>query len=318
MKVYFAPMEGITGKIYRSVWRSLYGDADKVFTPFFSPAQSGHFGRKEERELEGEAQTGNTIPQLLVNRANNFLWAARDLKAMGFREVNLNLGCPSGTVTAKHKGAGMLQDPAELDQLLDTIFQESEHIPAVSVKTRLGFRREEEFDSLLKIFNRYPLRELIVHARIREDYYKAPVRLSCFSLAEECASAPLCYNGDLFTAQTTCDFIREHPHLHAIMLGRGLLANPALIREIRGGKELTAEEFKAFHDALYEAYRAAYNNDEPCLRKMKELWFYFGKNYLPHEKELKAIYKAREDTAYRQAADTILSFPINRGEGICF
>ena len=162
MRYYAAPMEGVTSYLYRKAHSRYFKKADKYFMPFLSPSHDHIFTKKDLREIAPEHNEGlNAVPQLLTRRAEDFLWAAGELKKMGYREVNLNLGCPSGTVTAKGKGAGFLGEPAELDRFLEEIFAAAE--VRISVKTRLGLRESEEFSHLLEIYNRYPIAELTIH-----------------------------------------------------------------------------------------------------------------------------------------------------------
>ena len=100
-KLYAAPMEGLTGYLWRQVHAALFGPADKYFTPFLSPNATRTFQRKELDEIDPAHNAGlYVVPQLLTNRAEHFLWAAGELYARGYREINFNLGCPAGTVAA--------------------------------------------------------------------------------------------------------------------------------------------------------------------------------------------------------------------------
>lgn len=105
----FAPMEGITGYVYRSAHHALFPHVDRYFTPFLQPNQNHRFASRERNDVLPEHNKGITlIPQILTNRAEDFIWMAGELEALGYDEVNLNLGCPSGTVVTKYKGAGFL------------------------------------------------------------------------------------------------------------------------------------------------------------------------------------------------------------------
>ncbi len=318
MQYYFAPMEGITGYSYRKVWCRLYGDGDKVFMPFLSPTQNGKFGAKTIKELKAEKAAGlPVIPQILANNGDNFLWAARDLEALGYGEINLNLGCPSGTVVSKRKGAGFLSVPDDLDRFLDTIYTALPQLK-ISVKTRLGVAEEGEFGRLLEIYNKYPLHELIIHARVRQDFYKEPVRMGAFAHAEAEARAPLCYNGDIFTAAAAAEFESAHPNIPAVMMGRGLLCDPGLIRHIRTGEATGREELRRFHDELVEELRASLSGETPVLHKMKEMWFYMGRMFVEDGKLMKAVKKSRSVAEYMAAVAALfdraeLSRPEERG-----
>ena len=152
-KLYAAPREGLTGYLWRQVHAALFGPADKYFTPFLSPNATRTFQRKELDEIDPAHNAGlYVVPQLLTNRAEHFLWAAGELYARGYREINFNLGCPAGTVAAKRKGSGLLAYPQELDRCLEEIFAGLPRGMSVSVKTRIGKNDPAEWPGLLEAY----------------------------------------------------------------------------------------------------------------------------------------------------------------------
>lgn len=155
MTLYFAPLEGVTDAVFRRIHHECFPGVSKYFIPFISPTQNLAFTSRDWAAIAPENNIGvPAVPQLLAKDASLFLWAAQALCDMGYPEVNLNLGCPSGTVTAKGKGSGLLADVPALERLLDGIF-EKRPIP-VSIKTRIGYAHVEEWDRLLDVFARYP------------------------------------------------------------------------------------------------------------------------------------------------------------------
>jgi len=300
MRFYFAPMEGVTGYVFRQAQYALFGAADKYFSPFISPTQNYCFASKELKDVLPENNEGMLlIPQILTNNADYFLWCAGELQAMGYKEVNLNLGCPSGTVTAKKKGSGLLAYPEELRIFLDEIF---DRCPIdISVKTRLGKKTPEEFETLLPLFSRYPMTELIIHPRVQPDFYKGNVRMEWFDHALANTTLPLCYNGDIFSPADLSAFTKAHPQQETIMVGRGAVANPALIRQLRGGAAITKEELQLFHDRLYYGYRDALGGGKHAIYRMREWWFYGSCLFQGYEKPLKQIRKAEYFGAYEAA-----------------
>lgn len=302
MNLYFAPMEGLTGYVYRNAHRACFGGVDKYFTPFLSPNQNHRFTAKEEKDVLPEHNEGiPLVPQILTNRAEDFIWAAGEMKARGYREVNLNLGCPSGTVVSKYKGAGFLARQEALNRFLDRIFQEVDL--EISVKTRIGIAAPEEFPELMEIFNRYPIRELIVHPRLRTDFYKNTPDRESFGYAVKESRAPLCYNGDIFTQEAFRSAASRFPSVEHVMLGRGLLANPALAERIRGIEEapLTSSRLAAFHRVLYEGYRLAIPEERNVLFKMKEMWTYLICMFPEADRYGKKIKKAKSAGEYEAA-----------------
>ncbi len=267
MRYYFAPLEGLTDSIYRRLHHLYFGGADRYYTPFFSPTVHRALTPREARELPPAESVGfSVVPQLLTKVPEDFLWMASVCRDLGYPEVNLNTGCPSGTVTAKGKGAGMLKDPDALDRFLDAVFSASS-LP-VSVKTRIGFEDPEEFPKILAVYNRYPIAELTVHPRVRSAFYKGSVDMDSFRYALRNSKVPLCYNGNLCTRGQLDAFAAEYPGVNAVMLGRGLIADPGLLAP--GGT--TPERLAAFHDALLEEYIAAFGGSRNAMFRMKENW----------------------------------------------
>ena len=172
-------MEGITYALYRAVHARCFPGAVEYYTPFIAPDTTGSFKAKYLKELTLDREQGlNVIPQLLVNRAKPFCATAEKLLSLGFPEINLNLGCPSGTVFAKHKGAGLLSDLTALEALLDAVFADAEQKGyRISIKTRMGVKNTDEFPAIAALYCRYPLSRLIIHARSREGYYQSAKRL---------------------------------------------------------------------------------------------------------------------------------------------
>ena len=269
----FAPLDGITKVVFRRVWAAHFGGADRYFIPFFSPTDQHILTDRDRREIDPANNGGlPLVPQVMTCRAKDFLWAAEVVADMGYTEVNLNLGCPSGTVTAKGKGAGFLAKPEELDRFFDQVFSKV-RMP-VSVKTRLGIQEPEEFARLLEIYNRYPIACLTIHARVQKEKYRGPVHLDAFAQALAESRNPVCYNGDLRTAAEVEALSQRLPSVEAVMIGRGAVADPALLRKLRGGPAATKEELQAFTQDLYRAYQAFYGQVGTAAQRMREVWFY--------------------------------------------
>lgn len=237
MQLYFAPLEGITGHLLRQIHRKQYEGIDKYFAPFVTPGLEKHLRKKGFADLLPENNEGTVlVPQILTNQADGFLETARALADMGYHEINLNLGCPSGTVTAKGRGAGFLAFPDELDRFLDRIYSARETVNGewqISVKTRIGKLSAEEWPRLLSIYNQYPISELIVHPRVQTDLYRNLPNLEAFAYAVRESRILPVYNGDIFDPGKYLIFRERFPEVRAVMLGRGLLHDPALAERIR-------------------------------------------------------------------------------------
>ncbi len=300
MKFYFAPMEGLTGYVYRNVHQTFYHNIDKYFTPFIVANQSEGFRTRELNDILPENNPGQTlIPQILTNQAKDFIHTSKKIKQMGYNEINLNLGCPSGTVVSKGKGSGFLAKKEELDIFLEEIFGAA--ITGISIKTRIGKDDPEEFYALIEIFNKYPLKELIIHPRIQKDYYHNKPNLKVFRDALQLSRNPVCYNGEIFTVQDYREFIIDFPEVDTIMLGRGLLANPGLIDAINHCRKTDKAVLRDFHDAVYEGYKRVLMGDRNILFKMKELWYYMLPVFSDAAKYGKKIKKSERLCDYDEA-----------------
>jgi tRNA-dihydrouridine synthase len=293
---YLAPLEGITGYIVRGAFAHHFPYIDKYFTPFIPAAK--RMNKKILRDLAPQNNEGVVlVPQLIGNRADEILMMAQQLEALGFDEVNLNFGCPSGTVVAKKRGAGFLSCPEELDRLLDEVLTKSPI--RVSVKTRIGMDSPAEWERLCAIYAKYPLAELIIHPRIQKDFYKNTPRLEAFSEAVEQIHAPLCYNGDINTVEDFYRITQQFPTVDRIMIGRGLLANPGLIGEIKGKPAAERRQIRAFHDEILAGCLAIFPGERDVVFHMKEIWFYLTNRFPERDKRLKQIQKCQTMAEYR-------------------
>lgn len=305
MKFYLAPMEGITGFIYRNAYAKHFGHIDKYFTPFIVPNRSRSLKTKELRDIQPENNKGlNIVPQILTNEADGFIRTAEKMKSLGYNEVNLNLGCPSGTVVGKNRGSGFLALRDDLDRFLDEIFK-LEGIK-ISIKTRIGKDEPEEFYELIKIYNKYPIEELIIHPRTRNDFYGNTPNLKVFQDAIDLSVNEVGYNGDIFNRSNYNELTNNFHNLDRVMLGRGILANPALIREIKGGKPINKMEFNEFHNEIFNGYRELFNEDRNAVYRMKELWGYMSCIFTDNKKYAKKIKKAQRLDDYRAAVESLL------------
>ncbi|MBR1685408.1 MAG: tRNA-dihydrouridine synthase family protein [Clostridia bacterium] len=311
--IQFAPLEGITDAVYREVHHRMFGGVSEYMIPFVSPTQDRMLPAREMRAIAPEYNEGvPVVPQILAKDATLFVWLAERLQDMGYTKVNLNLGCPSGTVTAKGKGAGMLRDPDTLARFLDAIFTASP-LP-ISLKTRVGYESLEEWPRLLEILARYPAAEIIIHPRLRSEFYKGEVHRELFARAAQYLKVPVIYNGDVFTKKDAAAVLEHTASCRTLMVGRGLAANPAFARELSGGKPLTAPEIRTFHDELYARYAQMYS-ERIVLGKMREVTKYLLCAYDPAPKLCKAMLKAQTGRIYSSAIDQLFALPLRNEPG---
>ena len=340
MRYYMAPLEEVTGYVFRNAYHAHFYPFDKYFAPFVAAKeQKGRlFNYKERNDILPENNRGIIlIPQILTNNSEAFIRTARGMREYGYEEINLNLGCPSKTVVNGGRGSGFLQDREGLRKFLDKIFEQLDM--KISIKTRLGRYEPEEIGPLMEIFNDYPLEELIIHPRVQKDFYKNQPNLGAFHDAVEESKIPLCYNGDIFTPESYEEMKREFPQVDTFMLGRGILMNPALLDLIRmrektdvkkttdidvtewkkeetSRKMQSADRYKKEIHAFLEQIKCDYlevgMGEKNTLFKLKELWAYMGQNAPEAKKALKRIRKSQSmadyDSASREALEDFILF----------
>lgn len=313
MKYYMAPMEGLTGYIYRNAYQKYFHDIDRYFTPFITNKKLDF---KVKKDIDPEHNQGmEVVPQILTNQADDFISIVKQLKQYGYNEVNLNLGCPSGTVVAKNRGAGFLAVPDQLDGFLDEIFNTCDC--KISIKTRVGKDSPEEWEKLLAIYEKYPLSELIVHPRIQKDFYKYTPRMETYQYAVEHSRHSLCFNGDIHSTKAYEQLRQTFPATEKVMLGRGILQNPGLVGELKSATKAGApvvnekyntvnkQTLRAFHDDICDGYKGVMSGDRNTLFKMKELWGYMSKSFTNPEKYLKKIRKVERLAEYYVIVDAL-------------
>lgn len=304
MKFYLAPMEGVTGYVYRTAYHTLFHNVDKYFSPFIVANQHNSFKTRELKDIAPENNQGMyLVPQILTNNSEYFINTSRELVKYGYKEVNLNLGCPASTVVTKGKGSGFLALKDELDQFLYEIFKAQ--VTEISIKTRIGKDSPDEFYELLQIYNKYPLKELIIHPRIQKDMYKNKPNLVMFQHAIAESKHKIVYNGDIFTKQDYDNMREQFGEVDAMMLGRGILANPGLIDLLSTGVKVDKKHIREFHQKVFADYKMALSADRDVLFKMKELWCYMIHIFSEHEKYAKKIKKADKLSDYNRVVELL-------------
>ncbi len=238
------PFQGITDAPFRNVFKRHFGGIDKFYTPFFTGIhKEDHAKNLQGEEIDPKYNDVETLtPQILSTDAEEILRFAKQCKQLGYTEINLNMGCPFPRVANKKRGCGLLPYPDKVEAMLERVFEEIDI--KFSVKCRLGYFNPDEIDSIIPIFNKFPLSELIIHPRIGKQLYKGEADAERFKALIPQINAPLVYNGDIVSVES---FIRINGILNdgpstgsgtcktveQFMLGRGLLANPFLAEDIK-------------------------------------------------------------------------------------
>ena len=300
MRYYFAPMEGLTDSIFRRLHHKYFPGVDRYYMPFLSPTIHRTLTHKEDRELPmADSVEFAAVPQVLTKVSEDFLWAAKVCSDRGYDEVNLNIGCPSGTVVSKGKGSGMLRDVPALDRFLEEIFAASP-LP-ISVKTRLGMEDPEEFPAILEVLNRYPIKELTIHPRVRKQFYDGSVHMEMFDYAVEHSANPLCYNGDILSLAQAGAIAEKYPNVEAVMIGRGLVADPGMLS---GGTDAPALE--GFLNELLSVYEVEFGGSRNAMFRMKENWGFLHSRFEGSHKLWKQLRKTTDVSEFKSLSTQIL------------
>ena len=315
-RIYIAPFQGITTVVFREVYTRHFSGTDKLFTAFFNGIHNEKSLRSKQREIEKTCHHGiPVVPQILSKDAGEILLFGKQCYDLGFNEINWNLGCPFPRVARKKRGSGLLPYPEEITEILTKIF------PALplklSVKCRLGYNSNDEILKLIPVFNRFPLSEIIVHARLGRQMYKGSVQTGAFREALHLSAHKMVYNGDIFTPEGFQAFQQQFPEVNRWMLGRGLLADPFLPELIRGISPSAQPllVIRKYVDDLYFAYRKAFNDNLRAISVMKEFWSYLSLSFDRPERVFNKIKKSTAFDGYEDAVNFALSHYVWQGKG---
>lgn len=312
MKFYFAPLEGITGYVFRNVYQECFGGVDTYFSPFISTTQKRKLRNKEQNDILPEHNRNiHLVPQILGNQAEDFLYTVQCIADLGYDTVNFNLGCPSRTVVAKGKGSGFLERTVALNRFLEEVYAKSP--VKISIKTRLGRYEAEEFLALIDIFNQYPVQELIIHPRVQTDFYRNTPNWEMFEEAVNRCRMPVCYNGDIFSLEDFQRFRERFPQVDCVMMGRGLLAHPELAWVLRreaageetGRESVSKEQLHSYVLLLQERYHEVLSGDIPVLHKMKEIWGFLIESFQDGDRFRKKIHKCQRLSDYNRILEEL-------------
>ncbi len=308
LPIQFAPLQGYTDAIYRRAHARAFGGIETYYSPFVR-IEHGEIRRKDIRDVDPENnQDLHLIPQLIASESDKLEQIMALFIEKGYEKADINLGCPFPVLAKRHNGAGILPYPEEVKVLLMNAIEKYPDIK-FSVKLRLGWDNPEECLALLPLFNELPLTHIILHPRLGKQQYKGEVDLNGFEAFYKGCNKPLLYNGDLLTLEDIQSVSARFPKLAGLVIGRGLLANPALALEYQQGKALSSDEMAKkvgqLHTEVYGGYQELLQGGETqLLMKMKSFWEYL----LPEgdRKSKKTIHKTSKLTNYQAAVSNLL------------
>ena len=316
LRLSLGPFQGITDAPFRNVFKKHFGGIDKFYTPFFTGIQKDHAKNMQVEEIDPRCNDVETLtPQILSTDAEEMLRFASQCKALGYKEINLNMGCPFPRVANKKRGCGLLPYPEKIDALLGRVFEEIDL--KFSVKCRLGYFSPDEIVPVIEVFNQYPLSELIIHPRIGKQLYKGDADVQRFVALIPAIKVPLVYNGDIVSVESFEKICEEVKPVNEFMLGRGLLANPFLAEEIKhsisgtlseGASSINSNKHERLHSYVIDLYedRLRHAGGSPkVLGRMKELWSYLMHSFDEPQDIWRKIKKINALKEYEEAVETV-------------
>lgn len=311
------PFQGITDAPFRNVFKRHFGGIDKFYTPFFT----GIHKEENAKNLQGEEidpkcnDVETLTPQILSTDAEEILRFAKQCKQLGYKEINLNMGCPFPRVANKKRGCGLLPYPDLVEAMLERVFEEID--VKFSVKCRLGYFSPDEIEAIIPIFNKFPLSELIIHPRIGKQLYKGEADVERFKALIPYINALLVYNGDIFSVDSferIYGILNGGPstssgaEVNQFMLGRGILTNPFLAEEIKASVIASKAKQSRLHEYVIDLYedRLQHAGGSPkVLGRMKELWSYLMNSFEEPQAVWRKIKKINALNEYEEAVETV-------------
>jgi len=304
--IYLAPLQGFTDYSFRQAFCTLFEVPDLAFSPFIETHKPDH---RAYRDVLPDRNKGiSLVPQVLGNNADEIKQVTLHINELGYTQVNWNLGCPFPMVTKKHLGAGLLPYPQQIDTVLNELYKDT--TLQLSIKMRLGLTSPDDWKALVPVFNRYPLTEVIIHGRTASQMFNGEVNESGFLDMISQLVHPACYNGNINSLDNFLSLSQRMPFVSRWMIGRGLIANPLLINEIKTNNKATPQEIKTainrLHDQLLYQNSIHLSGDSHLMHKVKPYWEYFAKSLPDCNKGLKKIRKASTFSAYINACKEVL------------
>ncbi|KAA1245803.1 tRNA-dihydrouridine synthase [Aquimarina sp. RZ0] len=305
-----SPLQGFTDFRFRNAFHQYFGGIDTFYSPYIRFNGKVKIKPSFEKDILPENNTvPRVIPQIMTNDADEFLFVVKYVQQFGYKELNWNLGCPYPMVTKRGMGSGLICDPEKINQILDRVYTETNIV--VSLKMRMGYESSEEILKVFPILEKYPIKNIAIHARIGKQLYKGGVDLESFQKCVDQSNQKLYYNGDITSVAVFREMKQRFPMIDHWMIGRGLIADPFLPSMIKNDTTVYPEDrfkiFSKFHDTIYQQYDAALSGPTPIKMKMLGFWEYFASSFPNPRKTFKKIKKASNARSYQIAVKEILN-----------
>ena len=303
-----SPLQGFTDFRFRNAFHKYFGGIDTFYSPYIRFNGKLVIKSSYKRDLALEHNNSlEVIPQIMTNDAEEFLFVVKYIQELGYKELNWNLGCPYPMVTKRGMGSGLICNPEKINHILDRVHTETDVL--VSMKMRMGYETPEEIQEVFPILDKYPLKNIAIHARIGKQLYKGGVDWDSFQKCIDNTKHKLYYNGDITSVAAFKKAQERFPSIDHWMIGRGLIADPFLPQMIKDNTtnypKNSMETFREFHDTIFKEYDAFLSGPTPIRMKMLGFWEYFSQSFDNPQKVLKKIKKAKNIKNYETAVSEI-------------
>lgn len=303
-----SPLQGFTDFRFRNAFHKYFGGIDTFYSPYIKLNGKLVIKGSYERDILPENNsTLEVIPQIITNDAEEFLFVAKYVKELGYNELNWNLGCPYPMVAKCGMGSGLISNTERIHDILERVHNETDII--VSMKMRMGYENPTEILDVFPILEKYPIKNIAIHARIGKQLYKGGVDLDSFQRCLDVSKHKLYYNGDITSVAKFKMLQERFPSIDHFMIGRGLIADPFLPSMIKNDTteypKNRFEIFEEFHDTIYREYDAYLQGPTPIKMKMLGFWEYFSESFSNPQKTFKKIKKAGNQKHYEEAVKEI-------------
>ena len=297
LPIHFAPLQGFTESAYRLAHSKFAPGIHTYYSPFLR-LEKGDIRTKDLRDLQTE-HPYHLVPQIIVRDVEEFNLLTKAVTELGFKEIDINMGCPYPMQTKSGRGSGILPHPEKVCEILDAINASNIQF---SIKMRLGLTSPEECLQLLPLLNEAPLAHITLHPRIGIQQYKGALDFETFNKFYSECKHPLIFNGDIADIKDIQYIETRYPKLAGIMIGRGLLANPVLAAQYAGLPCGTATEtLLKIHADIAADYARRLQGNAQILDKICPFWTYAD---LP-KKIRKKIEKSRTLEEYLEAVNEL-------------
>ena len=301
INLFFAPVQGHTDAAYRHFHSLLYGGNLTYYTPFIR-LEKDDLRQRDVKDLTSPLnENTHLVPQIIFRDEYELNTLVKKIRSLGFREIDLNMGCPFPLQTSHRRGAATIKNEELAKVVINCV--ENNADMEFSVKMRLGLNETNEWKTLLPYLNKVKLKHVTLHPRVAKQQYGGEVMLDQFADFLKESKNPVIYNGDIKTPDDMKSILEKFPLISGIMAGRGLLGRPSLFSEFSAQGEwdidVRINKMREFHKELFKHYSSVLCGDSQIISKIQPFWEYAEDEI--GRKQWKAIKKAVNLSKYQTA-----------------